>query len=931
MNNLNRQLKKKMGFEIYDSPTKCWLCPADHVFNPESGKCEIFCHFETKNVGGTCISCTQNNCEEISEAFQISLKEIENSGGTNPVLEAIPSKEILFFGPQYYTENFDLYVSENGQGFTLVPFDAKVTGDTESKQKDQKQDQIKASSGQESDSQIISSNGYTKQRALIYVGYSPGSMLKPKIATKEALSSKNQRILQENNNNDTVVTLDSKETNEEPQSELNTTNSQNVPESSTTDLTNDTIMNPNQTIEISPQSNTTLTNQPQSRVYQLRLKPNRNGITASRNLIPREPFTLTTPSAQTASNPLIDQMQPVQDLNVRNNPTSPAYLLLPQNNPTALNRNLRINPKFETCVGKVNDKLLKRLALSLFILVCIASLAFAVYLFVTWNVKDIFQTPYIVTHLYMALIFLFHAAIFSQFYNFPIPPSLHVFLRHLYYYSIRWHGAFRIPALNNHSDNSDFMADYNRPFIPDRSSLSIVGNIFLNYGVIMLILFVLFVVALILYFRLINYNKLITLSLQNWVEFLHESSARYMLSVSMHLFIVSCLIFSSEVCFFFSHQFAWGNPKHSLFVASLVFAVFTFIFHTALVFLVLALPFYFTPFIGKKASSAKNLGSKTKYPNPSSQEGQTTHFKPPANSLVDDIKDTANEVKETVTETFKKTTNAVKNLTGLNKNSKKKKTIIPRSKFYGSIHMYYPHENSMAFAKFRALYPFLFIIQGLRKGPIGHLVMGISSLVFSIYGVVIGAAYKYPRFSTLFNLILVFLLFCYILYASPGFNAPSKFLLYLAYFIFFAAHLLLTILAFDPSSLANNNGIHYCRMADAIIALFYLAVALLIIGLIISMFMNEKNIAPLDIFGVKKDNRVRVGTNFPRVGVEVTRKLESDDHISVAEEDQVPNNLMEDTGTYLRRPSHMISDWKSGRSFILNQNLLFLFYKIKFF
>ena len=48
MTNLNPQLKKKMGLEPYDAPGKCWLCPADHVFNPKSGTCEIFCHFETK-------------------------------------------------------------------------------------------------------------------------------------------------------------------------------------------------------------------------------------------------------------------------------------------------------------------------------------------------------------------------------------------------------------------------------------------------------------------------------------------------------------------------------------------------------------------------------------------------------------------------------------------------------------------------------------------------------------------------------------------------------------------------------------------------------------------------------------------------------------------------------------------------------------------
>ena len=908
-------MKTKLGLKVFDVPGKCWLCPLDHVFNPISGKCEIFCQYQTKNVFGNCKSCSLNECGEDSSDFEIRLSEVQNAGKSNPVLEAVPSDKILFFDSKFFVDNFDLWVSENGQSFKTIPFDTRMVNQVVDSGILEKTE-----TGPVKEKSKVMSDHLNTQSVLIYVGYQPGSLQDSNEVSKEGI---HRRILDVDEVLTPVVVEDAADSGS-PASNTESSDSTDEVKPLTTNLSNDTPLDPNQEIEISVPAISKLSDSPQSREYQLRLKPNKNAITASRNLIPHRPFSLVTPNNKTSSNPLITQLHPVQDFTSRS-PTDPSgaalFLSLPSAQATALNKDLRIDPKFATCVSKVNDKLLKRLALSLFILVCIASLAYLIHLFVAWNVQDVFKMPFITTHLFMALIFIFHAGIFSQFYNFALPPSLHVFLRHLYYYSIRWHGAFRIPALKNLSNNSDFMADYFKPFLAERGSLSIVANIFLNYGVIMLILFVLFVLAVVFYIILVRHNKRATLSLQNWVEFLHMGSARYMLSVAMHLFLVASLIFSTEVCFFCTHQFSSGKPHHSLFVASLVFAAYSFIFHFLLVFLVLSIPFTFIPFIGKAINNGltgrtanQRRGDNDLFPPVKGGQGQVTHFHPPPDSMAGGTNETVNQVKQT----FNKTVQGVKNLTGLGTNNIS--DLIPRSRFVGSVHMHYPHEDSKPMKTFRILYPFLFIVQGLRKGPIGFLLMGLSAFVFSIYGIVIGAAYKHPKFAVLFNLILIFLLFCYIVYTSPGFNIPARFLLFSGYFIFFLAHLLLTILGFDPSSLSRNNGTHYCGMGDAIIGLFFAAVCLLLIGLIISMFLNEKKLAPLDIFRVQREPRTEVKAGAKgneEVGDFVaTRYLESDDHLTVLEEEEEVegNNALMPEASHLRRPSNMISTWKSSKN-----------------
>ena len=83
---------------------------------------------------------------------------------------------------------------------------------------------------------------------------------------------------------------------------------------------------------------------------------------------------------------------------------------------------------------------------------------------------------------------MFQAIVFCVFYEIEMPPSLDLFLRHLYRISTQWHGAIRNEAIRNHQDNEDFNYNYEKIIKKKYFELSVVQNILINFGIMILIL-----------------------------------------------------------------------------------------------------------------------------------------------------------------------------------------------------------------------------------------------------------------------------------------------------------------------------------------------------------------------------------------------------------------------------------------------------------
>ena len=526
-------------------------------------------------------------------------------------------------------------------------------------------------------------------------------------------------------------------------------------------------------------------------------------------------------SALMLSNPksaVLETYNPITNNIKRNDPTGN---LIPisriSKNTGEFNKNIMVESVYKTC--SFDDEIMRKLALSLFIMICIMNFFYLLYSLFLWNKVLIFKLPSLTTVLCIHINCLYQAMIFCYFYETNLPPAFNAFLRHSYHYAIQWHGAFRKETLKNFSGNQDFNAHYYRKFIMKRLDMLVVQNIFINFGVIFVIWLFVWILSVIFLFI---YRKKELLENDNFTQYHNWKYKSFMnriaISFALKLAFFVWIVFSVEFSFFSTYDLIIPLFQHDFFSASFGFAIFFLLLHLIAIIFLLYLPIYLSEFLG---NSQKIPPYDVSFPGTK----HNTQFNPypnKGNPFADNkVVQLGNYLESKISE----------NVNG--KNQKTNFHLDPNS-----IHYYH---NCYVTSKNYNKYNYLFSLQGLRSRVGGLFHWGITALVFSLYGSIISATHKHPRVAITINLVLIFLLFVYIVLSKPGFTLLPRIILYISYFIFFVAKLCLLFYVYNV--VQKGGGAAVCRLDLAILGLFFAALGLLILGILFSLclYFNLKN------------------------------------------------------------------------------------------
>lgn len=517
--------------------------------------------------------------------------------------------------------------------------------------------------------------------------------------------------------------------------------------------------------------------------YRVQLKPSSRIIDQNRNLVYSDPLLAST-SNTAFSAPVV---APVA--NVMNIP----------GNVTTAHSNLLVDKKYASCFSFFSDKVLNNFAIAFYVFYVILFILFILYVILLWNKVAPWRFDSAVTHLFVSSACMFQGIVFCVFYEIDMPPTLDLFLRHLYRVSTHWHGAFRNEALRNHEANPDFNFNFFRVVRQKPYDLDVVQNIFINFGVILLILVVLWVVSAVLYFIFLRIKPapardstafpgpadqtpdskptqtqkfepapMLKLSMDN-PTFLQMLS----LSFAFLLATAITLAFTVELIFYCVFEFYKASPRHSLFQASLAFAILFFICLLALILWVLFTPFALLKDINKQRP-----------------------VKPSPNS-----KNYKHELQ--VYES----------------------TLIIFDQFHSDI-------SFLDLSRLREKYaPFqwLFVVQGLKLKLLRPYFLGITAFLYFLYAMFLVVLSTPAHLAVIVNFVIVSLLLVQTFF-FPFVNFLENIFLLVGHLFFWIGYFLLLLLS--VSAFSTNN---LCHMGLAIAALMFLGWLVLMFGVIYAM------------------------------------------------------------------------------------------------
>ena len=515
--------------------------------------------------------------------------------------------------------------------------------------------------------------------------------------------------------------------------------------------------------------------------YRVQLRPSAQVKDINRNLVSSAPLYIEAPLAESSIDPLSG---------ARENP-----IRVPGSVST-LHSDLFIHPRYSSCFSTFSDAGARVFAIVLYALYLAIILIFVGFCLLCWGKLSPFRFSTGATHLFVSCACVFLSIVFCVFYEFDSPPTLDLFLRHLFHISVSWHGIFRQPAFQNHQNNSQFLYNFFRVITKKSFELSIVQSVFLNFGIILLILFLLWIIGAGIYFTVLKPKtkaknpkinsqkvtkpqKIDSIQIKNTGEVLHSPTDSAPASFSRRVFLALAFLLptsitlslSVELMFFISFEFHRAHPVHPLFIASLVVSVCLLLAFAILLCWLLYFPFsYFSRF------------NRLHLPLPLKTDPQ---FQSKLKARADAVK-ALNQGHS--------------DLTFLNFTDQ-------RSQF--------------------SPFAWLFVLQGLKFRFPGPHFLGLTASLFSLYGIF--AAVLPDSSAIIANFVVVSALFLLAL-SFPLVSTLENVFLVLGYLIFWVGHLLLLILALTRFSAATN-----CRLGQAIWALFAIGWFVLALGLLYSM------------------------------------------------------------------------------------------------
>ena len=590
------------------------------------------------------------------------------------------------------------------------------------------------------------------------------------------------------------------------------------------------ITTPNDKSEVAVVS----TNNANSRVYKIVLKDSAEIIDSNRNLVYFDPLTYRV------SKPVVT-LAYMNDFEAQ--PVSPKAFFMPIPAPvTDAHKNLYVSSDYKACFPGVDDQVLNSLAIALYIIFLIIVVIFVLFVLLCWNKFLPFQFQTAGVHMFMHSVFVFQAVTFSVFYQFDIPPSLDLFLRHLYRVSTKWHGAFRNQALEDYS--SDFLFNYNyyRVIRKKHYELSVVQNIFINYGLILLLFAILWLISIVFYFLFLRkksgtFKKMNNLTKQLSAEEKtvtnnlkkeeretigkhkkkkkyysnnsHESGKKRISknknmqesfmtklarSFAFLLAFTFSLSFTIEVMFYILFEFDNSDAQHSFFLASLIFSIIFFIIHLGLIGFTVYYPIKYKSDLLPKMKPIPDVVGQI---NPNKDKAVKKH------------KDKLERVKKFITEKH--------NDISLLKNFHCKDRIWP--------------------------YSFLFIVQGLNFGGGRQFFMGISLILYFLYTIILTLIPVPGHVAVIINFCIVLVLFV-LCVLRPFVDKIQNIILIVGYLLFFIGYLLLMIIGVSDSRSETQ-----CNLGFAVLAFFFAACIILMLGVIyalINFFKTNKIISNKD-------------------------------------------------------------------------------------
>ena len=471
---------------------------------------------------------------------------------------------------------------------------------------------------------------------------------------------------------------------------------------------------------------------------------------------------------------------------------------LDKNTTTLVHEDYIVDNKYAECKESLNDNTYYNLALALFILVIIGVVVFVLNSLLFWNKRSLTEHNSFSIPVFMLLILTFHAMIFSQFYEFKIPPTIDLFLRHCYRLAIQWHGAFREHAINGSINSVSLKTAYYDNLLQKRFDMGIVHNILINIGVILIILFVLYILCVVFsvlltkklpcHFEQYEMNNI--KSDKTWVNL--PFMDRFSLSFAMKMIYVGWLVFSVELPFYIVHEFVSPSFEHGLFQASFAFAIIIGIIHLVII--------GFVMFVAARLNSF--------YMN---KEGFTEI---PTTDIIENTKLSTIVVKDD-----KKDSNIKKVDKVLDIMTKGSKTV--QSTLRGSSYYYY-----------------LFVVQGTKRNTFAVFQMSIIAIIFTLFGITISAGYaNKSNIAVWVNTVFIIGLMVYMFIYPTRYPLIAKLMIVFALLLFFLAHLLLAILSTEADSMFGNNG---CRIGTAVLALFFVSIVILLLTMILAMINDMR-------------------------------------------------------------------------------------------
>jgi hypothetical protein len=514
--------------------------------------------------------------------------------------------------------------------------------------------------------------------------------------------------------------------------------------------------------------------------YKIELKPNSRVIDENRNLVQIDPILIDNSVKSISSNPISS---------VANNPN-----LIPiPFSVTKAHSDIEIDKKYKQCFDTFSDKSLNRFAIAFYFFYVFIIIVFLVFALLFWNKFPPYRLNTGITHIFVTCMCVFQAITFCVFYEIDSPPSLDLFLRHLYRISTKWHGAFRNEAKRNYQNDQDFAFNYNRIIRQKPYQLAVVQNIFINFGIMILILSLIWIVAFVLYFLFLRIKKVSKSTnpsskskkeLKNIIpesdKILSKSIStpsfmqRIALSFAFLIATVFSLSFTVEIMYYIFFEFDNSKPRHVLFKVSLACAVFIFLIHLLLILWVLAYPFLFLKKINSKAPQPPKKGIPNYESELKAYKANLTLFQ---NKYLD--------------------------LTYLNSNPSKVE---------------------------HAPYIWLFILQGLKFKQISPYFLGITSFLYVLYSMFL-ALIPIPPYAAIIINLLIILVLLGICVLFPLVNFLENIFLIAGYFLFLVGYILLFAL-----SVSSFSGKTRCNLGTAISALFFLAWFILMIGVLYCLF-----------------------------------------------------------------------------------------------